>query len=243
MKKFLFRGAILITTFFLGLGVFIFSFFYRNSIPEIASPKILTVQKTEDCAESKSFPGLSQKISELKKGKSSYFPIQISGDDMLPKNSVAGWYSKHLKAMNEKSLLDVVDDAEIYRFLWLRTFHHPVFVKVVRYQGQIKLFTKELDGAGGYKPGKIIRNNEFAIKQEDFCEFLDLLEKANYWNLPVKNDDLGEDGAQWILEGIKNGRYYAVDRWTPEKGEYREACIYLLKLSGIDTDRLKDDLY
>jgi hypothetical protein len=237
MKKLLFRVAISTATFFVGLGIFVLVF---NSAPEVAAPSLLP----KDCAESKTFPGLSKKLSEIKKGKSGYFPKnKFSGKWEKRDDFINDWYGNNLKAMNEKPLLDVVDDAEIYRFLWLRTFHHPIFVKVVSYQGEIKLFTKELDGAGGYEPGKIIRNNEFALKQEDLCEFLSLLEKADYWNLPINKDNSGIDGAKWILEGVKNGRYHAVDRFSPEKGEYREACIYLLKLSGIDTDRLKGDLY
>jgi hypothetical protein len=43
----------------------------------------------------------------------------------------------------------------------------------------------------------------------------------------------GFDGAQWILEGVKDQKYHVVDRWTPRDGAFREACLYLLKLSQI----------
>lgn len=164
---------------------------------------------------------------------------------MKAKYSLAGWYGKHLKAMNEKSLLDTSDEnAEIYRFLWLRSFHHPIFVRIERNQNEIKLFTKELDGKGGYEPGKVLRSDETLIKQEDFCKFLSILKEANYWQMQTEEkDDLGNDGAQWILEGVKEGRYHIVDRWSPRDIDFREACIYLLKLSGIDIDKLGDDLY
>lgn len=244
MKKLIFRVVVSIATFLIGLGVFIFVFLYFNSIPDIPAP-LSPVQKNEECAESKSFPGISQKVSDLKKGKSGYFPKdKFSAKWEKEDDFVNDWYGEQLKAMSEKSLLTGADEnTEIYRFLWLRTFNHPIFVRLERSQDKVKLFTKELDGAGGYKPGKIIRSNELNVKQADFCEFLTLLEKANFWNLATKDDVLGEDGAQWVLEGVRGGRYHVVDRWTPERGEFREACIYLLKLSGVDTDRLKDDLY
>lgn len=241
MRKIILRVAVLIASFFVGLGSFILVFLYFNAVPEIAAPDPLPAE----CAESKSFPGLSKgNISEIEKGKSGYFPKgRFAGGWAESDNFTNDWYGKHLKAMTEESLLDAADEAEIYRFLWLRTFHHPVFVKVVRHRNEIKLFTKELDGAGGYEPGKVLRSDEITLKHEDFCRFLNLLEKADYWNLGAENNDSGVDGSQWILEGVKKGRYHLVDRWTPETGKYREACLFLLKLSGVDTDRLKGDLY
>lgn len=244
MRKVVFGLVASFLTFSLGLGIVVFGFLYPTSVQEVSAPEILPVQQEKDCIETKNFPGLSKQITEIKKGKSEYFPKRIWGDDMSPKHSVAGWYSKHLKAMDEKSLLESVEtDKEIYRFLWLRTFHHPIFVRVERNQKEIKLFTKELDGAGGYKPGKLLKSNEIVLSQDDFCRFLNLLEEANYWQMPTENDALGFDGAQWILEAVKENRYHVVDRWTPNKSEFRNACVYLLKLSGIDVDKLKDDLY
>ena len=48
---------------------------------------------------------------------------------------------------------------------------------------------------------------------------------------------------EWILEGVSEGRYHAVDRWTPRDGDFREACIYLLELAGVETDTLGNDFY
>ena len=245
MKKIVFWLAALIITFFLGcFGVL--ALYYFTPIPQILKPELSPASKSFDCVEPKSFPGLSQKISEFEKGKSGYFPKDKFARGWKDADAFMNdWYGKHLKAMGEKSLLDVSGkNTEVYRFLWLRTFHHPVFVRVERGQAKTKLFTKELDGAGGYEPGKVLRKNEVILKEKEFCEFLSLLEKADYWKLPsIQDNDDGVDGSQWILEAVKDDRYHIVDRWTPEKGEFRAACVYLLKLSGIDTDRLKDDLY
>jgi len=246
MKNLILRIAVSIFTFFAGLAFFAFVFFYFNSIPEIAPPSAPPVQKQaekDECSET-GFPGLSKPLPAIKKGKSPYFPRQIWGNDTSPKNFHAESYGRHLAAMGEKSLLDERDGAaEVYRFLWLRTFDHPLFVRLENRRNEIKLFTAELDGAGGYRPGNVLRSDEFSVSEDDFCDFLLLLEKADYWNTPVEDDSLGNDGAQWILEGVRQGRYHVVDRWTPRTGEYREACLFLLKLSGIDMDRLKDDLY
>src|SRR5581483_11779323 len=69
------------------------------------------------------------------------------------------------------------------------------------------------------------------ITQSEWDEFVRQLGAICYWKLATKDDALGNDGAEWILEGIRENRYHLVNRWSPESGGYREACLYLLKLS------------
>ncbi|HLL99508.1 MAG TPA: hypothetical protein VK400_00500 [Pyrinomonadaceae bacterium] len=244
MKSFSRQLLACLLTFALGSGTVVFWLYYQTSrVTEIAPPAPLLAS---DCVKPENFPALARKISGIEKGKSDYFPKDIfAGGWKDADNFMNDWYGKHLRAMNEKSLLDVSDGkTEIYRFLWLRSFHHPVFVRVERSPNQIKLFTAESDGAGGYEPGKILRSSSRNLDQTEWCEFLKLLRAANYWNLPTNDCDLmGTDGAQWVLEGVRDNRYHIVDRWSPETGEYREACVYLLRLAGFEIDKLGDDLY
>ncbi len=51
----------------------------------------------------------------------------------------------------------------------------------------------------------------------------------------LKTDEIGVDGAQWIVEGIKDGRYKVVDRWSPEKGAVRALGLTML----LDLAKLK----
>lgn len=146
--------------------------------------------------------------------------------------------------MGEFSLLSKSDlSKEAYRFLWLRSFHHPIAVRIERSSNKTDLFFTELNGAGAYEPGTILSRERRSIDHSQWCEFLNKLEKANYWDLGEDRDDTGDDGSQWVMEGVRDGRYHLVDRWTPIEGDYRLACIFLLQLSGLDTDRLGGDLY
>ena len=61
--------------------------------------------------------------------------------------------------------------------------------------------------------------------------------------MPTEDSRLGNDGAQWILEGMKDGRYHVVDRWSPDGGDYRAACLHLLKLSGLGVNPKGVDVY
>jgi hypothetical protein len=36
------------------------------------------------------------------------------------------------------------------------------------------------------------------------------------------------------MEGIDQDRYHIVDRWSPEKGTFRDAALFLLKLSKVN---------
>jgi len=144
--------------------------------------------------------------------------------------------------MNEGSLLDNHDENyEAYRFLWLRAFHHPVEVLAERHGYKFYLSSKELNGAGGYAPGKMWRTDNKWLTEEDWCILMAAMDKADFWEQETKvRDNIGTDGSEWVLEGRKNGRYHIVDRWFPETGNYREACLELLKLSGRDPKSIKD---
>ena len=63
--------------------------------------------------------------------------------------------------------------------------------------------------------------------------FLELLKKAEFWTLPTEVSSFGLDGAQWIMEGLQNGTYDVVDRFSPQKGDYVNLCFYLVNLSKI----------
>ena len=144
---------------------------------------------------------------------------------------VQSLYGKPLCAMNEQPMTPRAVD-EAYRFLWLRTFHHPIAIRVWRKGEERNMAFKELDGAGGYDPGKLIANLTRRLTTDEWDKFIKLLQQASYWQLPTESRNGGRDGAQWILEGKKDEQYHVVDRWSPEGGSYREACLYLLKLSG-----------
>ena len=199
---------------------------------------------------SKGFPGLSKEVSQISKGKSGFFPKGVFAEsswqtaDLNRDDFVNDWYGKFLKAMKEPSLLDVTEkNTEVYRFLWLRTFDHPISVRIEHDPSVTKLIFIEMSGQGGYEPGKLIRRTEKPIDDEKWSSFLKLLDQADFWNLEKDKGIGGTDGSEWVVEGFRDGRYHLVDRWSPDEGKYREFCTYLLKLSGIDTYTLGDDLY
>lgn len=157
------------------------------------------------------------------------------------------WYGAHLGAMGEPAL-EATTAVTTYRFLWLRTFHNPVAVRVEQAEGgRWRLTAKRLDGTGGYQPGDLILDRVVWVAGQTFETAVGRhLERADVWNpsaLLEKDQQLGGlDGAQWILEAVKDGRYRVVDLWTPETGTgerikaFQEAMLGLLRLGGVDAE-------
>jgi hypothetical protein len=147
---------------------------------------------------------------------------------------IRGWYSNHLTAMEEPSLVTSVSvDTEIYRFLWLRTFHHPIAVRITRRAGATTLHGVRLDGAGGYDPGKITDRFDKPVSAEDFRRLQKQLDATQFWTMPTLEERLVvADGARWIIEGWRNGARHVTDRWTPSEGPYRKTGLLFLELAG-----------
>jgi hypothetical protein len=147
---------------------------------------------------------------------------------------VNNWYSSQLRAMSEPILHKNYSVYNSYRFTWLRTFHHPIAVRIDNKKGQILLTWKECDGAGGYEPGKIIVDKQKKLSENEWTEFQKMISKIDFWGIPSSLDEIpGNDGSQWILEGIKAEKYHVVDRWTPRGSDYAKCCEFLLNLTDL----------
>jgi hypothetical protein len=168
-----------------------------------------------------------------------YFPPGILDKNPQFDELKVNLYSKHLKALHEPSLWELSrqdPNAEAYRFLWLRSFNHPIAVRLmVRTNGSGWMNSRMTTGQGGFKPGRISRYSVSWLRKGQTQAFLAAFENANFWNLPTLPDAdenaVELDGAQWIIEGVRNGTYHIVDRWSPEAGDaVRVIGIMALKL-------------
>ena len=177
-------------------------------------------------------------------GHAQFFPkssLDLRGDDFKAK-----WYSTQLRALREPSLFALATnrEAESYRFLWLRTFHHPIAVRLeLQADGSWMLVTKVASGAGGYSPGTLTINTSRQLTTQEAQSLRSKVEGSGFWNAPNPiNDQTGDDGSQWIVEGVKAGRYHVVDRWMPKNGPARDLGLFL----AFDLARLsipKNEIY
>jgi len=129
------------------------------------------------------------------------------------------------------------EDFHAYRFLWLRSFHLPAsFSLEINNYGSARLTVKGLLGIGGLYTKELANGKSYKISKDAVKKFLEYLEKSDFWNMTPNEPPRGLDGANWIIEGLKNGKYHIVDRWCPEEGPYREAALYLIELSQLKID-------
>jgi hypothetical protein len=167
-------------------------------------------------------------------------PVALTAQQYFPPGALddshVNRYSKHLKAMREPSLWELSQkdpSAEVYRFLWLRSFHRPIAIRVVvRKNGSGWINSRMMTGKGGYEPGRITRYGVSWLRKARTQELLTAIENAGFWNMPEAGAPFGLDGAQWILEGVRGGKYHIVDRWSPEAGDpVRAVGVLALKLA------------
>ena len=137
--------------------------------------------------------------------------------------STEKWYGGRLCAMREEPLARSPAD-EAYRFLWLRSFHHPVSVRIEASSGTSALIAVELDGADGHEAGTAEVRAERSLSEQEWTTLMAAIGPATFWDMPTQNPTgFGEDGAQWIIEGYRHGRYHVVARWSPRSGPIRSA--------------------
>ena len=240
MKRTMFRLSVALLTFVAGVASA--TVYLASHVPDVPPPPVapLVVPAAPEVA--RCFPGRSVQIQTM--GKLSYFPPGTFSPEEQHDDFITVWYSKHLSAMKEESFYFIGNsEVESYRFLWLRTFHHPVSVRVWSAGGERFVTLKELSGAGGYKPGRLLVDRTRTLSQGEWDEFTRLLEQTCYWELPTWDGRLGTDGTQWVLEGVRAGRYHVVTRWTPRGGSFREACVYALRLSELSFSTSDLDFY
>jgi hypothetical protein len=148
---------------------------------------------------------------------------------------VSDWYGKHLGVMREPSLWAAATRGEtVWRFLLLRTWGPPIAVRVT---ADGHLFVTRLSGQGGYDPGTINQHRERVLSKADVARIEAALAAMKFDTTDTEGD-MGNDGAQWVLERAQAGKYRLVERWSPDDTKkdpaFLAACNVFIDLAGRD---------
>ena len=59
--------------------------------------------------------------------------------------------------------------------------------------------------------------------------FLGQINAVDFWKLRSmdRSQPPGPDGAEWVIEGFKDGNYHGVSQWSPENGAVRSLGLGL----------------
>jgi hypothetical protein len=171
-----------------------------------------------------------------------FFPSKVFGETPQVDNGTSRWYSSQLRVLQEPSLwaLSKTNNGQSYRFLWLRTWDHPIAIRFdINGDGTGRLVTKISSGSGGSDPGNLILDRTLRLTKEQAASLLLKVETAAFWGMSTKEPTSGKDGAQWIIEGVRQSEYHIVDRWSPRSGPVRDIGIYLMQLANLDVPPAK----
>ena len=147
------------------------------------------------------------------------------------------WYSADMYALGERPLWPPPSElGTTYRLTYLPAFTGPtvitLFVSPDR-EGRIETKTVSED--------REVTNVDETMDapRDQVARFFALLDQANFWTTPTELLSRGLDGAEWIMEGVKDGKYRAVVRWCPdiehqsaEEIRFAEAGHLLFQIAG-----------
>jgi hypothetical protein len=182
------------------------------------------------------FPGTAVSLDQ-RVADPLFFPTNLPISDFQDLNKrIFEWYSKKLVEMKEPSLYALADSqVERYRLLVLvlPSSRHPVTVRVESVGERRTIAVKELDRYD-QTPAKLIVDQIRPLSEHEWNRFRYLLDQACFWQMPVHQHLAGgEDGVAWILEGEFGGKYKVVDLMALDDGSFKDACDYLLRISGL----------
>ena len=144
------------------------------------------------------------------------------------------WYSKHLNSMKEPTIFDRKNqNLKIIRFTNLGTWANPFAYRIEKFNDKVILTYSKTNGLGGYQTGKRTKffTKEISIKK--WNEIISKMNEIDFWNIPTQDPNFINDGTEWILEVLLDGKYHLVTRNSPDHYDgkkYAELCELITKL-------------
>jgi len=148
-------------------------------------------------------------------------------------------YSRHLGAMSEP-VLKPSQAGRVYRFLWLRSFHHPIAVRVDRDHVGARVVAVELDGPEGYRPINLLKRRETALSEQQADAFERALSADGLWTIPSHDDRRDRqmiDGAEWVIEAATT-QHRVITRRSPRNDPARAMGERFLAIAGLASEEV-----
>ncbi len=162
----------------------------------------------------------------------------------LPENTIDDlfykYYSSFLSKLNQESIYEKMTDISkhIYRFIWLRSFHDPITITIEILDKEYgELHFQKFNVSRFYSENEIVINNFIKLTPININILLGVIKECDFWGAPSKNPySHGLDGSTWIIEGLREGKYHIIERWSPINMDEVSAGIGLKML---DLSRIK----
>lgn len=140
--------------------------------------------------------------------------LATPADMSSPVQSACAEADFYLSAMHEPALsCGASPDEESYRFLWLRSFHDPIAIRAYRRGDQYGLVAVVLEYRETGDLGPVKKRVDNSLSAVEWRQVVATLEDMGFWQMKTNpRDVIGIDGAGWIVEGRRAGRYYFAQR-------------------------------
>ena len=150
-----------------------------------------------------------------------YFPEGVFDDEKQANDSIVDQYSRYLKALQEPSLWETSKRTK-----------GPVY--------------ENHEWSRRLRAGEAVEDRTKKLSKQQTQWFLDRVEELKYWELPSREQKapnvLNLDGAQWVVEGVRDGNYKLVDRWSPGNGPIKTIGI-MMTIDLANMKLLYQDVY
>jgi hypothetical protein len=147
------------------------------------------------------------------------------------------WYSSDMYELGEKPLWQPsAENQNTFRFTYLAAFTGPKAVTLdVLPDGSGKVELTTIANPTRQKTA----HQPSVVPEALVSHFLQDLGRAQFWEMPAESPQRGFDGAEWILEAVRDGKYHVVVRWCPglyehsaEDAAFADAARFLFRLAG-----------
>lgn len=153
------------------------------------------------------------------------------------------WLTNWFKTIDEPFLHET-DAKHAYRVIWSPArYRYTIIARLNVKSGGAGLLTTKILDSNKEGADRTVRSEQRSLSVDEVNHWLSLLEAVDFWKMSTFDEEMGVDGATWLLEGVRDGKHHVVERWSPRRRDaYRRACMYLLsKVRGSETRGLYED--
>jgi hypothetical protein len=120
-------------------------------------------------------------------------------------------------------------ELEVYRFYWKSSFNGTAVVHIARKGDSVGLRSSRLSHSCLRLREPLI--SVTALSPDDWQKLQGALYGSGFWNLEAADEQLGLDGAWWLIEGRLGDIYHSIERWSPQ-GSVRDLGRLFFALAG-----------
>lgn len=171
----------------------------------------------------------------------------FSSDSLLLKKNafqdVQGYYTQRnayevMYDLKEPSLYNYTGNGEAIRLVWLRSFEHPVLIRLNNFNDTVYANIKELNlKVNENNIPRIIKDTIVVLDKAIWKQAVSILEGNNFWSTPVEDTSFlksnVKDRAPWFLECRLHNKYHCINRWDDGSMSSKELNLYASELINI----------